>query len=255
MTDNLPTTETQEARPPSMVETMFSGLMDMVRDPEVSPEKMAAMLDVQERLLDRQERMDFNAAHRLATADMPRIDKNGRIINHKTGELQSRYARLEDIDRIVRPICNRHGLSYSWDIGVGERGASLVTCILSHAGGHERRYGPMSLPADTSGAKNATQGAGSSVKYGQRYTLCAALNIQMEGADDDGQGARTKAVPELGFNADELLDQAQIAGSQGSKAYAEFFQGLSPMRKGWLVESGHHENIKSGAAVYDPRGE
>jgi hypothetical protein len=46
----------------------------------------------------------------------------------------------------------------------------------------------MTLKADTSGSKNATQGAGSTTSYAKRYLLCSIFNIITEGQDNDGHG-------------------------------------------------------------------
>lgn len=229
---------------------MFAGIMEVVKDPDVSPEKMGALLDVQERMINRQALMDFNKAKMQAMAEMPIIDRNGAIKN-KAGQVQSRYARFEDIDRIVRPICAKHGLVYSFNISEGERGATKVTCELGHVGGHVEHYGPLAVPLDTSGSKNPTQGVGSSVSYGKRYTLCAALNIVTLFEDNDGQTATkslSSAEPDF---AETLRDEAQMAAAGGSQAYAKFFEALSPMRKGWLVEYGGHAQLKQAAAEHD----
>lgn len=251
---NLPTQTVEQSTAISEAQSpladMFAGIMEVVKDPDVSPEKMSALLDVQERMINRQALMDFNKAKMQAMAEMPIIDRNGAIKN-KAGQVQSRYARFEDIDRIVRPICAKYGLVYSFNISEGERGATKVTCELGHVGGHVEHYGPLAVPLDTSGSKNPTQGVGSSVSYGKRYTLCAALNIVTLFEDNDGQTAtKTLSAAEPDF-ADELRDQAQRAAVAGSQAYTEFFSGLSPMKKGWLVEYGGHAELKNAAAEHD----
>lgn len=235
----------------SQLAQMFAGIMEVVKDPSVSPEKMSALLDVQERMIDRQALMDFNKAKMQALGEMPSITKEGAIKN-KNGQVQSRYARFEDIDKVVRPICQKHGLVYSFNVDEGDRGAVKVTCELGHVGGHVKEYGPLSVPLDTSGAKNATQGVGSATSYGKRYTLCAALNIVTHFEDNDGATATpSRDMPEISWG-DEVLNAAQIAASKGEEAYSKFFTDLSPMRKGWLVEEGHHESLKRAAAENNP---
>lgn len=229
---------------------MFNGIMQVVKDPDVSPEKMSALLDVQERMINRQALMDFNKAKMQAMAEMPIIDRNGSIKN-RAGQVQSRYARFEDIDKVVRPICAKYGLVYSFNVSEGERGATKVTCELGHVGGHVEHYGPLAVPLDTSGSKNPTQGVGSAVSYGKRYTLCAALNIVTLFEDNDGRTATqqiSSAEPDF---AEGLRDEAQKAAARGSEAYAKFFDSLSPMRKGWLVECGGHADLKQAAAEHD----
>jgi len=56
--------------------------------------------------------------------------------------------------------------------------------VLRHRAGHSEKY-HLSLPVDKSGAKNLTQGGGSTQQYAKRYLLTAILNIVAEGIDND----------------------------------------------------------------------
>lgn len=245
---NEVTTPNQAPPPAISTAEMFRSIMEAVKDPELSVEKASALLDLQERMIDRQAKSEFFAAKAKVMLEMPRITKDGAIKN-KDGKVQSRFATFEAIDKIVRPICNAAGLVYSFIPGqIGNQ--ISVTCELAHLGGHVERYGPMPLALDTSGAKNATQGAGSAVSYGKRYTLCAALNIVTEGADDDGRASGgSSAMPEAW--TDTLLDAARMAATKGSDAYAAFFKSCTNMQRGWLVDQGEHEKLKAAAAEHD----
>jgi len=244
-------TQVATVGPPSSDMTlgqMFQSITELARDPNVDPAKMAAIVDLQERMMDRSARAAFQAAMHRARALMPRIEKDGTIRN-KAGDVQSRFAHYEAIDKIVRPIIEAQGLTYGFDYKEGEQGRVLVTCIVSHTGGHEERFGPMPLAIDTTGSKNATQGAGSAGSYGMRYTLCAAFNIVTVGSDDDGNAGRSRgsAAPEF----DDMLREAQIAATRGSAAYAAFFKGRTNMERGWLLDHGHHDKLKQTAAERD----
>lgn len=225
---------------------MFASIMEMVRDPNLSVEKASALLDMQERMIDRQAKSEFFAAKAQVMLAMPRIRKDGAITN-SAGRVQSRFATFEAIDKIVRPICNAAGLVYSFI--PSQSGNSLtVTCELAHTGGHVERYGPMPLAIDTTGAKNATQGAGSAVSYGKRYTLCAALNIVTEGDDNDGRGATRELVPGTSEDWQEGLTlAAQKAALGGAGAYSNWFKSQTNMKRGWLVDAGHHDACKKAA--------
>jgi hypothetical protein len=228
---------------------MFQGMIDLATNPDVDPAKMEAMLTMQERMIDRQALTAYRRAMHKARAKMPRIEKDGKITG-KGGTVMSRYANYENIDKIVRPLVEEEGLTYGFDFKQGEQGRVLVTCIVSHVDGHEERFGPMPLSVDTTGAKNATQGAGSAGKYGQRYTLTAAFNIVTVGADDDGNMGQQNTNAQHGF--DSLVEDGQKAASQGTAAYQKWFSDLpSAMAKGWLVDQGHHANLKSAAAQHD----
>lgn len=178
-------------------------------NPDVDIDKMERLLQMQERVLDRQSSMDYNAAMAAMQTEMPSIAERGKTNNGK-------YATLEDIVDTVRPIMQKHGLAVSFRVKTMERGIE-VTGVLMHKGGY-REETSMLLPADTSGSKNAVQAFGSSVSYGKRYVLCALLNITTRGEDDDGNSAApTKTV--TAFQAGQI---AQTVGRCPEKTQAWF---------------------------------
>lgn len=149
-------------------------------NPEVDIDKMERLLQMQERVLDRQASADYNSAMAAMQMEIPSIAERGKSHSGK-------YAKLEDIVDTVRPIMQKHGFAVSFRVNTVERGIE-VTGVLMHRGGH-REETTMMLPADTSGSKNAVQAFGSSTSYGKRYVLCALLNITTRDEDDDGVAA------------------------------------------------------------------
>ncbi|MFC2993209.1 ERF family protein [Halomonas tibetensis] len=149
-------------------------------NPEVDIDKMERLLQMQERVLDRQALMAYSAAMAAMQTELPSIAERGQGNN-------GAYATLEDIVDTVRPIMQKHGFAVSFRIQTQERGIQ-ITGVLMHQEGH-REETSMLLPADTSGNKNAVQAFGSSTSYGKRYVLCALLNITTRGQDDNGQAA------------------------------------------------------------------
>ncbi|ART63151.1 ERF family protein [Kushneria marisflavi] len=149
-------------------------------NPDVDIDKMERLLQMQERVLDRQSLMAYSSAMAAMQTELPSIAERGKGNN-------SHYATLEDIVDTVRPILQRHGFAVSFRIQTQERGIQ-ITGVLMHRDGH-REETSMLLPADVSGNKNAVQAFGSSTSYGKRYVLCALLNITTRGQDDDGHAA------------------------------------------------------------------
>ena len=149
-------------------------------NPDVDIDKMERLLQMQERVLDRQALMAYSAAMAAMQTELPSIAERGKTNN-------GHYATLEDIVDTVRPIMKKHGFAVSFRIQTQERGIQ-VTGVLMHQDGH-REETSMLLPADTSGSKNAVQAFGSSTSYGKRYILCALLNITTRGQDDNGHAA------------------------------------------------------------------
>ncbi len=168
-------------------------------NPEADMDKLERLLDMQERVLNRESEMAFNAAMSELQADMPTITKGGKI--EVNGQVRSKYARFEDIANEVRPLLAKHGFSISFRSDFPE-GQLEVTGIIAHKGGH-REETTMRLPFDSSGSKNSVQAIGSSVSYGKRYVMCMLLNIATS-EDDDGIGAAVS--PEQTLN--DLLANA-----------------------------------------------
>ncbi|AVU09611.1 MULTISPECIES: ERF family protein [unclassified Halomonas] len=155
-------------------------------NPDVDIDKMERLLQMQERVMDRQAMMAYSAAMAAMQTELPSIEEHGQGNNGK-------YATLEDIVDTVRPIMQKHGFAVSFRIQTQERGIQ-VTGVLMHKDGH-REETSMLLPADMSGNKNAVQAFGSSTSYGKRYVLSALLNITTRGQDDNGNtGTRVKLV-------------------------------------------------------------
>jgi hypothetical protein len=166
-------------------------------DKRLTVEKLGELIRLQSVILERNARSAFEAAYAAMLDDIPRIKKNGAILN-KAREVQSRYSRYEDIRAIVDPILKRHGFHVHTKTEWPSDGIAEVVGSLVHREGHTRES-RFRAAADASGGKNAIQGLGSAVQYGRRYTLKDLLSIVEEGVDDDGQtaGASRRREPEV----------------------------------------------------------
>jgi hypothetical protein len=233
----------------------FAQTIQMVREamlnPEVDAEKAKAMADLMISLEDRSLQAEFNRAKNAAVQEMPVITKDGRIVIKKQGEperQQGRFARFEDIDRVVRPILQRHNLAITFDIAERQGGGLTVTPILTHANGFTERGGGFPVPAETSGSKNAAQAMGSSSSYGKRYAYCACLNIVTEGVDDDGNMGVLTTLP---YEREQLVKaEAALASEQG--CYQAWFDRQPPKDRAYLVSSGLHEQLGGKALPAPP---
>ena len=120
----------------------------------------------------------------------------------------SKYAPLNDVLNLVRPILTKHGLSVLQSpSGDGEHIA--VTTLIIHESGEWIESDPLTLRAD----KATAQGAGSAITYARRYALSAMLGISSED-DDDGNYASEKASQ--ASKSEEKATKAQL-----NKIYAE----------------------------------
>ena len=241
-----------ELAAPSLLDEMWASVIALTKDPTVEHQKFSAMLaEHRQTIIDKRDQ-DFEIAMALCSAEMPEIGKD-EVIRAKNGDVMSRYANFDTIDRIVKPIAAGHGLHYRFNPQGDENGRKLlVSCLVTHlgpAGAMTKEFGPMPLAIDESGAKNATQGAGSSTKYGMRYTLQAAFNIRTVGGDTDGNATEAAATPAQ----TALIESGQRAAQKGMDSYRAWFQGkdVSKVQRGWLVDQGHHRDNKDAAETFD----
>ena len=158
-------------------------------NPDVDVEKMERLLDMQERILNRNAMMAFNQAFTAMQSDIPEITESGAIMHGQ--KLISKYAKFEDINAVLKPILQRHGFAISFRTETGD--SVRVTAVLSHKDGHSEST-DITLPADTGPGRNDVQAVASAVTYGKRYTMSALLNISTRGSDDDGVRAGTAAT-------------------------------------------------------------
>ena len=176
-----------EVAPVSYSDSILAIIAQAARDPNVDIDKMERLLQMQERVQSRDAKAAYAAALALVQPELPVITERGGIKNGK-GEVQSTYAKWEDINYAIKPVLATHGFALSFRTGRTPDGAITVTGVLMHREGHQEET-TITLPHDSSGSKNAVQAVGSSTSYGKRYTAMALLNITSRGEDDDGVAA------------------------------------------------------------------
>ncbi len=164
------------------IDPYISMIERVAMDPHSDLIKLERMMELKERHDAGNARAEYAAAFARASAEFPTIPLNGKSNNGK-------YATLEDITKLTRPVLSKHGLAMTFAIEVGTE--VTVTAKLMHKAGHCETTS-MALPRDTSGSKNAVQSVGSTQKYGQRYTAQAILGLSL-GDDDEDDGASASA--------------------------------------------------------------
>ena len=100
---------------------------------------------------------------------------------------KSKYAPLNEILNVVRPILAKYGLSVI-QTPSGDGQNIILNTTLIHSSGEWIESPELVLKAD----KATAQGAGSAITYARRYALSAILGISSED-DDDGNIAEEQA--------------------------------------------------------------
>lgn len=142
-----------------------------------------------------------------AQAKMKKVAKNAYNPHFK-----SKYASLDDIIDMIRPILDEHDLGVIHMPVTNSDGVG-VKSILVHASGEAMDLGEFYLPLGRGGG---AQGAGSSITYAKRYALAAIFNLAT-GEDDDGNAAqKAKPNPEMDAIRGALKDNASKYGQEAS---------------------------------------
>lgn len=175
----------EEQTQPAPSDPMVSMIERVVMDPNSDLAKLEKMLEMKERLEDRDARRAFDRAMAEAKAAMPTIVKDGTVDyeNTKGERTYFKHETLEGIARVVDPILSRFGLSYRYR-SHQENGQLFVTCVVAHRDGYSEETTLQGSP-DTGAGKNNYQAVGSAATYLQRYTLKLALGLSAA-KDTDG---------------------------------------------------------------------
>ena len=141
---------------------------------------------------DYEDREAFNAALRRIQDKLKAIPKRGN--NPQTN---SKYAKLEDIDKEIDPLIQAEGMTLSFAPEPCDQPQMVRVVGVLSLGAYSRRY-PLDMPTDGQGAKGGwvmtrTHATGSGISYGIRYIKRMIFNLRLD--DDDGnKAAGTKSL-------------------------------------------------------------
>lgn len=181
-------------------------LIDKAITAGMAAEQLEKLMDLQQRWQADQAVKAYHAAMNRCQARMPVVVKD-RDNKHT----QSKYASLESIEKVAKPIYVSEGFSLSFGTAASPlEGHVRITCDVMHVDGHMKEK-ILDLPIDLAGAKgtankSAVQGYGSTVSYGERYLLVAIFNITIANRDDDGNGSRGYITPDQVEQLNKLIE-------------------------------------------------
>lgn len=184
---------------------------------------MKEIIAVAEREREYQAQRAYDAAMLQVQSEMPQIFKDGINPDNK-----SRYAKLENVDRHLRPIYTAHGftLTFNCEPLPGQPGWYMHSAIVSHSGGGVRQHS-MPAPVDSKGprggpTKTDLQGVGSAMSYCQRRLTLEAFGAVSTGEDTDGRESPTEIETVTAEQAAELQTMADGLFVEYGKFLASF---------------------------------
>lgn len=166
-----------------------TGILQIAVQQGADVDKLATLLELQERWQATQARQAYHAAMARFKQSPPKIIKNRHV---KFDDTEYDHATLDHVTEAITETLSAVGISHRWKMCQSSEIA--VTCVLTHEMGHSEEVTLKASP-DTSGNKNSIQAIGSTVTYLERYTLLAAVGMAAAGMDNDGRSADEEQKP------------------------------------------------------------
>ena len=102
-----------------------------------------------------------------------------------------KYATLDQMLQIVRPVLSKHGLGVMQNLEGGDNGHVSVNTIIIHESG-QTMESIMSMPISAKKGLSAEQNVGTAISYARRYALQSCLGLMAEEDTDAADAAPKK---------------------------------------------------------------
>jgi len=182
----------------------LSNVMFMLQsaiDKGISPDAIQKLADLSIQFAKIDAQKAFNAAFTAMQAEMP------EIICDKKGPWGGSYADKESIMRQIRPTLMKHGFSINFNHPASDKPDRMITeCILEHTAGHSIKNSMETRTGRPNKMMTEIQVDAGACYAGERYALCAMLNIRAEEASDDARVMGVLLTPD---ELQRLKDRAQ----------------------------------------------
>jgi hypothetical protein len=164
-------------------------------DPAMDVGKMERLFAMHQEMVRMQAESAFNDAIVECQREVGRVASNA-----ENSQTRSRYATYAALDKALRPIYSKHGISISYDTAESEKPDTIIVLAYASKGAYTRTY-RASMPCDGKGAKGGdvmtkTHAMGAAISYGSRYLLKAIFNIAIGEEDKDGNDVTAELLPE-----------------------------------------------------------
>lgn len=212
--------------------TMTQFLAAALLDERVSVDKMRELYAFHRQIKKDDAEEQFDAAMSRLQAKLPVIPKT-RTIEVK-GKIRSRFAAIEDIDAICKPLYTAEGFGVDYDTDIQGEGKVGVIIYVSRGGFSKTRR--VILPLDKSEYRNAVQNYGATISYARRYAFSLAFNIITGGEDNDAHAVST-IIEEEQRNIEDLIAECGLK----PEAISKFLQILDVKSIGDITRGKHYQ--------------
>lgn len=196
--------------------------MEIVQQIAASPnakdqvEVMKELIKMKEHQEDREARRVFSQALQQMQASIAPITRDGEII--VKGIVRSRYATMDQLDDVLRPLMKEYGFSFQMsEVGI-EEGMRVFTGTLMHSNGQDQTL-MVRLPLDKSDFRSVVQSEAATISYARRQLYKLHFNI-VERNEPSG-GESVEAIDE-----EQLKDLETLMNDVNAnrKSFCHYFQ-------------------------------
>jgi hypothetical protein len=188
MTKNLPEKTNENSD--------FLSVIERLSTQDVDVEKIEKIIEMQERIMDRNAKQSFYAAMARVQSKIPEIKED-----KKNTQTNSTYASFKSLMKTIKPLASEEGFSQSYYEGETSVEENIRVCAtVRHELGHAESYW-VDIPLDMKGImgkvnKTKTHGKISSVTYGKSALAKLIWNVPTGEGDDDGNAAGSAYITE-----------------------------------------------------------
>lgn len=212
---------TQELAAIDQPDELLQAVVRAAADPNTDPARLREFLAIGRELQLDRSKGQYNIAFVAMKKDLPVIAKNGVVMN-KSGRLQFKYARYDDLHEGIGPTLEKYGFATSFNFE--EPAPGRLTCVLelSHTGGYSKFF-RWTLPS-TGENQFVTnlQNAAAARTFAKRCVLIDALDILTQ--DSDRDGAPTEAPERITEEQARKIEDAIAAIAERDPKFREKFR-------------------------------
>lgn len=172
----------------------------------------------------------FDAAMKAFQADCPTIIKT-KGVKDNSGTEAYRFAPIEEVESVIRPICQKHGFSHKFPKMTLGQGSVTAFCEVKHEAGHSETTEVTYRIGTRTRMMSDTQVDAATETFAKRRALCNAYGLVLAGEDRDGAGDGPKPRGPSSFAAESSVKELA----------SELWQLLTPIReknvKNWVASN------------------
>ncbi|MGO9706108.1 MAG: ERF family protein [Limisphaerales bacterium] len=248
------------ARPIQAQQFDIEGMFRFALEKSAGPEAMTTLMNIRRELNAEAAKKAFDEALSAFQEECPVITKT-KGVPTKSGDIAYRYAPVEQIEAVIRPIERKHGFTHTFDTDVASQpGFVIAKCIVTHSAGHVRES-QIKLPLGMkTQIMSDTQVYAGAMTFANRRALANAYGLVIAGEDLDGSDRKQRPAGPATVQQPPAPSAAPAPGQPATdKELRADLWAMLKAHDGTLVASGtwdaakefllNHEVLKPGEKI------